>query len=158
MYPAGIDEDAVTSILAHEIAHVLASHKAEHLSKTSLFFFALAFMHPFVFLPYFALWHYQLSRVREDEADYIRMFLMAKAGYNIRTVPGSWVIIESAEDQKLLTICSCCNPDIPEVFEVLSSHSFVSYTSFYTLCSLLVNSTIAYHSDTPDSGVAARNH
>ena len=83
------DEEGMATVLSHEIGHVLARHSVETLSwHNTLFFFfdfftskisslntvAGLFLQLGVILPF--------SRSKENEADYIGIILMSRAGYD----------------------------------------------------------------------------
>ena len=106
------DDDELATLLGHEIAHVVTGHVLE--SK----FIKLAdeyFTEPFfwlallswvipeaifcaapIFASYFA--SLALSRIRETEADYIGLLLMADAGFNVSGAVSFWKKLNQWEE------------------------------------------------------------
>lgn len=101
-------DDGLAAVLGHEIAHNVASHQAESMSK-------MVWMLPLQFLFYIAdgsgylpfgrfigdfLLQYGLampaSRRQESEADYIGLMIMAKSCYNPEEAVKVWERMEAA--------------------------------------------------------------
>lgn len=127
------DENSIATILSHEMGHVIGSHIIEGFSNLVLYSMAsilFPVLVPVLFLPFMLggglsmVWD---SRIHENEADYISLFLMAKADYEIRTVPDFWSRMKNVRNQK--RIPDCDHPDLPEWLELLSSHPLVSLLS-----------------------------
>lgn len=103
-------DDALAAILGHEIAHNLARHSAESMSKMVLLAIPRWF---FIFLDAsgytgglgrilgeFALGYgivMPASRTQESEADYIGLMLMAKSCYNPGAAVKVWQKIEKTQ-------------------------------------------------------------
>ncbi|PHH73446.1 hypothetical protein CDD83_4751 [Cordyceps sp. RAO-2017] len=125
-------EDALAAVLAHEIAHDVASHTAERLSAAwvanltagSLLFLAGALPG----LALFSLWSvvggfyvqdllFQLpmSRKQESEADYIGLMLMAEACYDPRAAVPFWRLMETIE--------RVGGTEVPEMISTHPSHA-----------------------------------
>jgi len=93
LFRAVQDEDGMATLLGHEIAHIVAEHDAEKLSK-SIVYPILRYAANVKVLP---LWVVDLvgtllfglpnSRTQEHEADHIGLLLMAKACYDPRSAP-----------------------------------------------------------------------
>lgn len=108
--PVCQDENGVAVVMGHEVAHALARHGAERMSRDMLaqlgskgLSIALAeksAMAQNIFLKAYGLgvtYGIQLpfSREQESEADHIGLILMAKAGYNPGAAIGFWQRMES---------------------------------------------------------------
>jgi len=115
-----MDEHGLATVLSHEIAHVVAKHTAEEISRKLFVGIAsipaLPVLLPakfgltipaellLIFSPYlFALsavtaW---FSRNQEIEADYIGLKMMASAGYDIEKAVGFWERMKVTTDKRL---------------------------------------------------------
>ncbi|KAH7864722.1 hypothetical protein Vadar_033057 [Vaccinium darrowii] len=86
----------VATVLGHEVAHVLARHALEKLTRC---YRTVTILPQLMFIPYseipLALVFSFCSRRREMEADYIGMMLMASAGYDPQLAP---TFYESQDD------------------------------------------------------------
>ncbi|TAQ89212.1 hypothetical protein B7494_g2502 [Chlorociboria aeruginascens] len=108
--PIAKNDDGLATILGHEIAHNLAQHAAESMSR-------VIWLQPFRFL---FMWldatgvtmglgqflgdialqfgvAMPASRKQESEADFIGLMMMAKSCYNPNAAPGVWRRMEAAE-------------------------------------------------------------
>lgn len=102
------DEEGLATVLGHEIAHNLAHHIGEKMSKSYLILgalFAASFLAglPDV-LSYYALdlvFNKPGSRAQESEADYIGLMLMAQSCYNPEAAVSFWRRMEQADDVKI---------------------------------------------------------
>ncbi|KAI5464340.1 peptidase family M48-domain-containing protein [Mariannaea sp. PMI_226] len=98
------NEDAIATLLGHEIAHTIAMHTTEklsaffmgHLTAGSLSFLACG-LPGLAIYSYFAyigtlevLFFLPRSRIRESEADYMGLLLMARACYDPREAVKFW--------------------------------------------------------------------
>lgn len=97
IFPICKNLDGLATVLAHEAAHVLARHGAEHLSMATVWLpFVLAFSHlfgvPFWTLNSMSKLLIELpnSRAHESEADAIGLMLMARACYSPQEAVEFW--------------------------------------------------------------------
>ncbi|KAL6008015.1 metalloendopeptidase [Asimina triloba] len=83
----------IATVVAHEVAHSIARHAAEGITRNMWFAILQLILLQFVFMPDLvnAMSHLLLrlpfSRKMEIEADYIGLLLMASAGYDPRIAP-----------------------------------------------------------------------
>lgn len=113
-YHAISNDDELAALLGHEVAHVLARHILEanfvdlaHETFTKPFswfallgyiwFEAIVFAAPMMASLFASL---ALSRVREREADYIGLLLMADAGFNPSGALSLWTKVNRWEEQQ----------------------------------------------------------
>ena len=98
------DENGLAAVLGHEIAHNVAHHAAERISRSS-FVMLGAFAFSFLFdvsgqfgssIANFAL-SLPNSRTQEAEADHIGLLMMAEACYDPKAAPEFWVRMKKAE-------------------------------------------------------------
>ena len=97
------DDDELATLLAHEVAHVVAGHLLE---SNSIRLADKYFTTPFAWLPLLGcvpiiasfLASLALSRVRETEADYIGLLLMADAGFNVSGAVSYWKKLNQWEE------------------------------------------------------------
>lgn len=86
-------EEEIATVLAHEVAHVVARHSAErmtrHLFVTLMQLFLLAFVYAPDLVQSMSMLFLELpfSRSQELEADHVGLLLMAAAGYDPRAAP-----------------------------------------------------------------------
>ena len=100
-------DDGLATVLGHEIAHNVARHSAENLSRNSIFILgALALSAVFDVSQQLAMWTLDLaynkpgSRKQESEADYIGLMMMAEACYDPRAAIAFWSRMEQANKGK----------------------------------------------------------
>lgn len=96
-------EDDLATILAHEIAHLLARHGMERSTMggwaASLFlrnFLSRDRFNNFVMIPWLHPWFHKA----ELEADRMALMLMASAGFNPRSAPGLFDLLQSHNGQR----------------------------------------------------------
>lgn len=109
--PIAKTDDGLATILGHEIAHNIANHSGESMSKTAIFYMPLRYL--FRFLDYtgytgglgeilgslaleFGM-NLPASRNQETEADQIGLMIMAKSCYNPEAAVGVWERMQAAE-------------------------------------------------------------
>ena len=95
-------EDDLATILAHEVAHLLARHGMERETMcrwaASLFlgrFLTRDDFDDFIMMPWLQPW----DRKAELEADQMGLMLMASAGYDPRSAPGFFDLLQSHDEQ-----------------------------------------------------------
>ncbi|KAF2859476.1 hypothetical protein K470DRAFT_258815 [Piedraia hortae CBS 480.64] len=100
------DEDTLAAVLGHEIAHNVARHTAERLSKSAILLpMAIVGSLLFGLDPGIGQWATNLvftlpgSRQQESEADYIGLMIMAKACYDPHAALRLWQRFEKAEQR-----------------------------------------------------------
>ena len=106
--PICAGEDGLAAVLGHELAHNIAHHVGEQLSRRGLLVIP-AIILSFVFdisgqvSRFLVQLAFELpgSRKEESEADYIGLLLMAQACYNLSAAVGLWERMAAAE--KLLS-------------------------------------------------------
>ncbi|XP_024991038.1 mitochondrial metalloendopeptidase OMA1 isoform X2 [Cynara cardunculus var. scolymus] len=85
-------DEEIATIIGHEVAHAVARHSAEQITKNLWFTIGQLFLYQFV-MPDLVnvmsnlLLKLPFSRRMEIEADYIGLLLMASAGYDPRIAP-----------------------------------------------------------------------
>ncbi|KAJ9553240.1 hypothetical protein OSB04_017285 [Centaurea solstitialis] len=85
-------DEEIATIIGHEVAHAVARHSAEQITKNLWFTIGQLFLYQFV-MPDLVnvmsnlLLKLPFSRRMEIEADYIGLLLMASAGYDPRVAP-----------------------------------------------------------------------
>jgi Zn-dependent protease with chaperone function len=90
------DEEGMATVLGHEIAHVVARHAAEQLSRSIFLPLIQILFTVFLGSPDLAtalstlLVRLRYSRICETEADYIGLLLMARACYNPEKAIDVW--------------------------------------------------------------------
>jgi len=99
------DEDGVAAVLGHEIAHVVAHHSAENLSRAPLILLGIGLL----LMLDFSLFSSQLlldvflswpgSRKQESEADYIGLLMMAQGCYRPEAAMEFWGRMEKHAQQ-----------------------------------------------------------
>ncbi|QSZ36705.1 hypothetical protein DSL72_006588 [Monilinia vaccinii-corymbosi] len=109
--PIARTDDGLATILGHEIAHNLANHSGESMSKTAVFYVPLRILLNFldgtgytgglalVFGGLLLEYGMKLpaSRSQEKEADHIGLMVMAKGCYNPQAAVGVWERMQAAE-------------------------------------------------------------
>ncbi|OJK04045.1 hypothetical protein ASPACDRAFT_75536 [Aspergillus aculeatus ATCC 16872] len=110
------DEDGLAAVLGHEIAHVVAHHSAEGMTRNYLlksivtvvsFLFDISAMIP-AYLSHYLI-NLPNSRVQEAEADDMGLIMMARACYNPEAAIAFW--------QRLVN-----NKEEHEIHQFLSTH------------------------------------
>ncbi|KAF2714659.1 hypothetical protein K504DRAFT_469098 [Pleomassaria siparia CBS 279.74] len=145
------DEDGIAAVLGHEIAHVVAHHSAESMSRAPLILLGLGALALVDFslysskmlLDFFLSW--PGSRRQEAEADYIGLLMMAQGCYNPQAAMEFWARMERsgqlAPPQILSTHPSNHNREakirewLPEAMEkqqMSECHSTMSYSTAMT--------------------------
>ena len=98
------DDDELAAVLGHEVAHVVAGHVLEsqsisladkYFTKPFFWLSLLGYLFPeaiFFAAPILASFFTSLalSRIREREADYVGLLLMADAGFNVSGAVSFW--------------------------------------------------------------------
>ncbi|PWA92097.1 Peptidase M48 [Artemisia annua] len=79
-------DEEIATIIGHEVAHCVARHTAEKITKDLWFTIAQLIQNQFV-MPDLVDYRAAHSRRMEIEADYIGLLLMASAGYDPRVAP-----------------------------------------------------------------------
>ena len=108
LFPYAQTEAGLATVLAHEVAHVLAHHGAERISQNMLAQIGLSALQvglgngdpgivQGVALAYGILGELPFNRRQESEADHIGLILMAKAGYDPREAIGLWERMEAGQ-------------------------------------------------------------
>ena len=137
------NDDELATVLGHEVAHLVAGHglESETIRLADAYFtlpFALPallsyfFVEAMVFaVPILAslLASLALSRVRETEADYIGLLLMADAGFNVSGAVSFWKKMNQWEEETR-------NPAIRKIVQgpqFRSTHPHVSFNSSLAL-------------------------
>jgi predicted Zn-dependent protease len=130
--PTAQTDDGLAAILGHEIAHNLARHQAESMSRAAIILTPLTAalvlldaMYGFGYGPGRFLGNIAMefglarpaSRVQESEADFIGLMMMAKSCYDPYAAVGVWQRMEEGEKQ--------------EIPQWLSTHPSVSGYSFW---------------------------
>ncbi|KAA8569530.1 hypothetical protein EYC84_001151 [Monilinia fructicola] len=109
--PIAKTDDGLATILGHEIAHNLANHSGETMSKTAVIYMPLRILFRFLdesgytgglgqILGSLALefgMNLPASRNQEKEADHIGLMIMAKSCYNPQAAVGVWERMQAAE-------------------------------------------------------------
>ncbi|ESZ98475.1 hypothetical protein SBOR_1137 [Sclerotinia borealis F-4128] len=109
--PIAKTDDGLATILGHEIAHNIANHSGEKMSKTAVFYLPLRVLFRFMdatgytgglgeLLGALALefgMNLPASRNQETEADQIGLMIMAKSCYNPQAAVGVWERMQAAE-------------------------------------------------------------
>ncbi|KAF2734787.1 hypothetical protein EJ04DRAFT_492816 [Polyplosphaeria fusca] len=103
MLPMCKNEDGIAAVLGHEIAHVVAHHTAERLSKApvillgmiTLWTLDISFYSSKVLLDLFISW--PGSRKQEAEADYIGLLMMAQGCYRPEAAMEFWARLENSD-------------------------------------------------------------
>jgi len=105
MLPICGDEDGLAAVMSHEIAHSVARHSAERMSKSilviaALFIVALSIGDPGPLgrILMDLLYLRPGSRKQEAEADYIGLMMMAQACYNPGKAVNLWERMEKAQE------------------------------------------------------------
>ncbi|KAI3517616.1 hypothetical protein L1887_16831 [Cichorium endivia] len=85
-------DEEIATIIGHEVAHIVARHAAEHITKNLWFAIGQLILYQFVERDLVntmsnLLLKLPFSRRMEIEADYIGLLLMASAGYDPRVAP-----------------------------------------------------------------------
>ncbi|KAF2792363.1 hypothetical protein K505DRAFT_246845 [Melanomma pulvis-pyrius CBS 109.77] len=140
------DEDGIAAVLGHEIAHVVAHHSAEGMSRAPFVLAGILLLAMFdvslysskLVLDLFLTW--PGSRKQEAEADYIGLLMMAQGCYNPEAAMEFWARMEksgqAAPPQILSTHPSNHNREekirewLPEAFEkqqLSECHTTMSY-------------------------------
>lgn len=95
-------EDDLAAILAHEVAHLLARHgmERETMGRWAASLFLSKFLTDdnfknFIMIPWLHPW----VRKAELEADQMGLMLMASAGFNPRSAPGFFDLLQSHDEQ-----------------------------------------------------------
>lgn len=103
LFKVAKDKDQLAAVMAHEVAHAIARHSAERVSRQAIVQFgqqAIGSQYPGMadilaqastlglVLPF--------TRAQESEADHIGLMLMAKAGYDPRAAVQLWRNFEAA--------------------------------------------------------------
>lgn len=104
LFPICHDEDGLAVVLGHEIAHNVAHHAAERLSR-SIFLLPFIFAASMLFdvsggtISFFTDLIFSLpnSRTHEAEADHIGLLMMAESCYNPEAAMQFWVRMELAQ-------------------------------------------------------------
>jgi predicted Zn-dependent protease len=115
LLPITRTEDGLATVLGHEIAHNLARHQAEQMSRAAYMMGPLQIV--FLILDYSGFTYglgrllgtYLLdlgisrpaSRIQESEADYIGLMMMARSCYDPRAAVGVWKRMEAADKNKI---------------------------------------------------------
>lgn len=112
--PVCANDEGLAAVLAHEIAHNVASHAAERMSQSVLFTGGVYILVAFDITGFFGQFLAQLaldygimrpaSRKQESEADYIGLLMMAKACYNPSAAVQMWErmkSLEQAQDERV---------------------------------------------------------
>lgn len=104
--PICAGEAGVAAVLGHEIAHNLAHHSAEKMSKGYILALAFMLLQYVVELPDFASqmlltlgFERPGSRAQESEADYIGMLMMAQSCYDPEAAVDLWGRMQEAEKE-----------------------------------------------------------
>ncbi|KAF7898287.1 hypothetical protein EAF00_004733 [Botryotinia globosa] len=109
--PIAKTDDGLATILGHEIAHNIANHSGETMSKTAVFYMPLRILFRFLdatgytgglgeILGALALefgMNLPASRNQETEADHIGLMIMAKSCYDPHAAVGVWERMQAAE-------------------------------------------------------------
>ncbi|KAK6599548.1 hypothetical protein ACHAPF_006895 [Botrytis cinerea] len=109
--PIAKTDDGLATILGHEIAHNIANHSGETMSKSAVFYMPLRILFRFLdatgytgglgqILGALALefgMNLPASRNQETEADHIGLMIMAKSCYNPHAAVGVWERMQAAE-------------------------------------------------------------
>lgn len=101
------------------------------------------------------------SRKRENEADYISLLIMAKAGYDIRKATNFWERMESGTKRKLSEKDEKGRPKYRRQSALLAAHPHVSrssFLSFWMLKTQLIDTNKGSISHQTNSAVVATNH
>ncbi|KAH7656013.1 Peptidase family M48 protein [Dioscorea alata] len=98
----------IATVLGHEVAHAIARHSAEMITKSLWFAIVQLILLQFFFMPDLInamstlLLRLPFSRRMEIEADYVGLLLMASAGYDPRVAPGVYERLGKISGESLL--------------------------------------------------------
>ncbi|PQE32874.1 mitochondrial metalloendopeptidase oma1 protein [Rutstroemia sp. NJR-2017a WRK4] len=111
--PIAKTDDGLAAILGHEIAHSVANHAGESMSRRAVFMVPLQYLMYFLdntgytaglgqLLGSLALefgFNLPASRNQESEADFIGLMMMAKSCYNPQDAVGVWERMHKAQEE-----------------------------------------------------------
>src|SRR3989338_7173925 len=89
--PVAADENGLATVLAHEVAHVVADHAGEKLTSSVVWLVVSELLGlPVLRLVNSVLLQSTYSRAMESEADYIGLVLMRRAAYDPEVAVALW--------------------------------------------------------------------